>query len=190
MRAVQYPTSYPETGRWGDGPAWAAAENVFRADSRALLGQLSLCTRPHRQALVAAHTVSIAEAFTGSTRSGMNWLLDHVPASAPCRIPRPVLTEAVRISDPRDQWAALRTTPGGEAVFDAWEPRQAALAAYRRHFPGPHTQGVAVDDVLGSLMHVSFVRACGVDFDDEAASLYLARAAAKAWTARTSWSRS
>jgi lantibiotic biosynthesis protein len=190
LREVEYPTSYPETGRWGDGLAWEAVEEVFRTDSAALLAQLGLRERPHRQALVAAHTVAIAEAFTGSTAAGMRWLIDHIPATAPTRIPRPVFTEAVRLSDPRDEWAALRAAPGGAAITRAWEPRQRALAAYRAHFPGPHTEGISVDDVLGSLMHVNFVRACGIDFDDEAAGLYLARAAAKAWTARTGGSRS
>jgi thiopeptide-type bacteriocin biosynthesis protein len=158
---------------------------VFRADSRALLIHLGLSLRPHRQALVAAHTVAIAIAFTGSTAAGMRWLIDHVPAAAPTRVPRPVFTEAVRVADPHDGWAALRAAPGGAAVVDAWAPREKALATYRAHLPGPHTQGIAVDDVLGSLMHANFVRACGIDFDDEAAGLYLARAAALAWTART-----
>ncbi|MFD0594004.1 hypothetical protein ACFQZ4_17250 [Catellatospora coxensis] len=39
--------------------------------------------------------------------------------------------------------------------------------------------------MLGSLAHAHFIRAVGVDFDDEAICLYLARSAALAWTART-----
>ena len=31
LRELVYPTSYPEPGRWGDGPALAAAETVFAA---------------------------------------------------------------------------------------------------------------------------------------------------------------
>ncbi|MFC0860932.1 lantibiotic dehydratase [Sphaerimonospora cavernae] len=189
LRELIYPSSYPEIGRWGAGEAMAAAERVFATDSRAVLTQLRLPARPHRQALVAAHTVAIAEAFTGSTAAGMHWLIDHIPAKAPARVPRPVFTEAVDIADPRDDWAALRAAPGGTQIAEAWEPRARALAAYRTHLPGPDTQGVAVDDVLGSLMHVNFVRACGIDFDDEAIGLYLARSAALAWKARTSGGR-
>ncbi|CAM5741027.1 Lantibiotic dehydratase OS=Streptomyces microflavus OX=1919 GN=Smic_64470 PE=4 SV=1 [Streptomyces microflavus] len=60
-----------------------------------------------------------------------------------------------------------------------------ALAAYRLHLPGPDTQGIAVDDVLTSLLHVHFVRHVAVNFPEEEVCLYLARAAALAWTART-----
>lgn len=189
LREVTYPTSYPETGRWGSGAAWSAAEDVFGADSRALLAQLSLPARPGRQALAATHAVAIAVAFTGSIAAGMRWLTDHVPATAPMPVPRTAFDEARRIADPRDDWAALRAVPGGAAIAGAWTPRDEALAAYRTHLPGPDTQGIAADDVLGSLIHVSFVRACGIDFDDEAAVMHLARAAALTWTARTAGGR-
>ena len=185
LREVRYTTSYPETGRWGSGPAWAAAEDVFRADSRALLTQLGLTARPHHHALAAAHAIAITTAFTGDATTGTRWLLDHVPAPAPARVPRVIFTQAVRLADPTADWAALRGAPGGAAIADAWAPREAALAAYRAHLPGPHTRGVAADDALGSLLHVNFVRASGIDFDDEATALYLARAAALAWTARS-----
>ncbi|WP_327586955.1 lantibiotic dehydratase [Nonomuraea sp. NBC_00507] len=183
LRELVLPTSYPETGRWGGGPAMAAAEAVFAADSAAVLDQLRLPERPHRQALVAAHTVAIATAFTGSTSAGMWWLIDHIPAAAPRQVPRPIFTEAVRIADPRDDWAALRAREGGEAIVAAWQLREQAMADYRAHFPGPDTEGIAFDDVLSSLLHVHFVRACGIDFDDEAIALYLARCAALSWRA-------
>src|SRR5690606_33064662 len=37
---LRFPTSYREMGRWGSGSAWDCAEDVFRADSRAVLTQL------------------------------------------------------------------------------------------------------------------------------------------------------
>ena len=100
-------------------------------------------------------------------------------------MPRAQFAEAVRLADPRGDWAALRAVPGGGAIVEAWAERDAALAAYRAHLPGPDTHGIAVDDVLGSLLHVHFVRAVAVDFPEEAVCLYLARAAALAWKART-----
>ncbi|MDH6709205.1 thiopeptide-type bacteriocin biosynthesis protein [Kitasatospora sp. MAA19] len=184
LSEVVYPTSYTETGRWGEGPAWAAAEEVFRADSAAVLAQLSQPALPGRQALLAAHALATAAGFTGSTTAGLRWLVDNVPAQAPATVPRPVFREAVRLADPARNWAALRAEPGGSAIADAWARRHQALDAYRRHFPGPHTQGVQADDVLGSLLHCSFVRAHRIDFDDEAQVLYLARAAALAHLSR------
>lgn len=185
LREVTYPTSYPETGRWGSGSAWSAAQQVFSADSRALLTQLSLPAKPGPLALAAAHAAAITVAFTGSVPAGMRWLTGHVPARSPRPVPRAVSDEARRIASPQGNWAALRAAPGGAAIADAWAPRDRALAAYRAHFPGPGTHGIAADDVLGSLIHVSFVRACGIDFDDEALSMHLARAAALTWAART-----
>ncbi|MFJ7911968.1 lantibiotic dehydratase [Kitasatospora sp. NPDC096204] len=184
LSEVAYPTSYTETGRWGEGPAWDAAEEVFRADSAAVLAQLSQPALPDRQALLAAHAVAITAGFTGSTTAGLRWLLDNVPSQAPTAVPRPVFHEAVRLADPAHGWAALRAEPGGAATVDAWSARHRALDSYRRFFPSPYTEGVHADDVLGSLLHCGFVRAHRIDFDDEAQVLYLARAAALARLSR------
>ncbi|MFE3328996.1 lantibiotic dehydratase [Streptomyces sp. NPDC059176] len=181
---LRYVTSYPEMGRWGKGAAWAAAEEVFRADSRAVLAQLTQTPRPSRRALVAAHTVAIAIAYLGDTAKAMAWLIDHIPSVAPASVARPEFTEAVRLADPSHYFAALRSAPGGAAIVEAWRDRTKALTAYRRHLPGPDTQGIDADDVLTSLLHVHFVRAVAVDFPEEAVCLYLTRAAALAWTAR------
>ncbi|WP_018543779.1 lantibiotic dehydratase [Streptomyces sp. LaPpAH-108] len=182
---LRYPTSYRETGRWGSGRAWEAAEEVFRADSRAVLAQLAQPQRPGPRTLAAAHTVAIASAFLGSTEAGMRWLIDHIPKTAPRPVPRPQFTDAVRLADPSDDWAGLRRVPGGDAIVSGWSDRDTALVDYRPHLPGPDTEGIAVDDVLTSLLHVHFVRHVAVNFPEEEACLYLARAAALAWTART-----
>ncbi|WP_308437627.1 lantibiotic dehydratase [Kitasatospora xanthocidica] len=184
LSEVVYPTSYTETGRWGEGPAWAAAEQVFRADSAAVLAHLSQPARPERLALLTAHAVAIAAGFTGSPSAGLHWLIRNVPATPPAAIPRPVFREAVRLADPAGGFAALRTEPGGDTIVDTWAGRHRTLDAYRRFFPGPHTQGVSPDDVLGSLLHCSYARAHRIDFDDEAQVLHLARAAACARLSR------
>ncbi|MGW6604886.1 lantibiotic dehydratase [Streptomyces sp. NPDC055036] len=181
---LRFPTSYREMGRWGSGGAWEAAEDVFRADSRAVLTQLREPRRPHQRALVAAHTVAITNAFLGSVEAGTRWLIDHVPAAAPKPVPRRQFNEAVRLADPTNGWAALRTEPGGTAIVTGWADRDAAVAAYRPHLPGPDTDGIALDDVLTSLLHTHFVRHVAVNFPEEEVCLYLARAAALAWTGR------
>ncbi|GHE73887.1 hypothetical protein GCM10018771_64820 [Streptomyces cellulosae] len=186
---LRYPTSFREMGRWGSGAAWEAAEKVFKADSRAVLAQLSQTKQPRRRSLVAAHIIAIASAFLGDTRAAMQWLIEHIPAGAPTPVPRPEFTEAVRLADPSHGWAALHATPGGTSAIAAWAERNAALAAYRTLLPGPETQGVNVDDVLTSLLHVHFVRHVAVNFPEEEICLYLTRAAALAWTAQHSGGR-
>ncbi|MGZ2358544.1 lantibiotic dehydratase [Streptomyces sp. 372A] len=181
---LRYPTSYREMGRWGSGSAWDAAEEVFRADSRAVVAQLSQLRRPQQRTLVAAHTFAITSAFLGGPRAGARWLIDHIPHRAPEPVPRPQFAEAVRLADPHDDWAALRAVPGGEAIVSGWADRDAALAAYRTHLPGPDTEGIALDDVLTSLQHTHFVRHVAVNFPEEKICLRLARAAALAFNSR------
>ncbi|WP_328383668.1 lantibiotic dehydratase [Micromonospora zamorensis] len=185
LREVQYATSYPETGRWGSGSAMQAAEAVFIADSHAVLTQLRQPVRPSRQALIAAQIAATAVAYADSVEAGMRWLIDHVPAAAPHSVPRPLFGEAVRLAHPGGDWAALRAVAGGAAIVDAWKNRDVALAAYRSHLLGPEPDGIDPDDVLGSLMHAHYVRAVGIDFDDEDQCRYLARAAALAYFARS-----
>ncbi|MFB7270636.1 lantibiotic dehydratase [Streptomyces sp. NPDC056244] len=185
---LRFPTSYREMGRWGSGAAWDAAEEVFRADSRAVLTQLREPRRPNRRALVAAHTVAITTAFLGSVEAGTRWLINHIPATAPAPVARWRFTEAVRLADPTGGWAALRAEPGGAAIVTGWADRDVALAAYRQHLPGPDTTGIAINDVLTSLLHTHFVRHVAVNFPEEEVCLYLARAAAlaRAHRAKTS----
>lgn len=187
LREVRYPTSYSETGRWGAGSALHAAEAVFTADSRAVLTQLQQTRRPHRQALIAAHTAAIAVAYLGDATAGMRWLVEHLAASATTApVARPIFDEAVRIANPDGGWAALRAAPGGAAIVDAWQPRDRALRAWRTQLdlPGSDAAGIDGDDALRHILHGHYIRAYGVDFDDEPVCMRLARAAALTWTTR------
>jgi thiopeptide-type bacteriocin biosynthesis protein len=158
---------------------------VFTADSRAVLTQLAQPARPHHHVLAAANFAAIAIAFTGQLDAGMRWLVDHVPAKPPATIPRRVFAEAQRLADPREDFHALRSVPGGAAIVTTWAERAQVLAAYRSHFAGSDTDGVHPDAALGSLLHTHFLRACGIEADDKAVCLYLARVAALTFTART-----
>ena len=185
LREVAFATSYPETGRWGSGAALVAAEAVFTADSRAVLIQLTQPARPHHDVLAAANFAAITVAFAGQVDAGMRWLIDHVPAKPPTTVPRPVFAEAQRLADPRQDFRALRSAPGGAAIVAAWAARAQALVAYRSHFAASDTDGVDPDAALGSLLHTHFLRACSIEAEDKAVCLYLARVAALTFTART-----
>lgn len=187
VRDVQFATSYPEVGRWGSGPLWAAAEQVFSADSHALVVQFAQPAGPHPQALTAANFVAIAVAFTGSPETGTNWLTAHGKIGAATPLPRPVLAEAVRLADPTGNWAALRAVPGGQAITQAWEVRHRALVDYRALLTA--AEGLDPDAVLDALLHAHHIRAAGIDRDDERTCLRLAHAAARAWAARNTTGR-
>jgi thiopeptide-type bacteriocin biosynthesis protein len=113
----------------------------------------------------------------------MRWLIDHVPAKPPAVVPRPVFTEAQRLADPREDFRALRKAPGGAAIVATWAERAQALTAYRAHLYGADAEGVDPDAALGSLLHTHFLRACGIEPEDKAVCLYLARTAALTFAA-------
>jgi class I lanthipeptide synthase len=184
LREVAFATSYPEVGRWGSGSALAAAEGVFAADSNAVLVQLAQSARPHRHALAAANFAAIAVAVTGGVETGMEWLIDHLPARPPAVVPRPVFAEARRLADPSHDFSSLRDAPGGAAIVATWSDRNRALAAYQTYLFGPDAEGVDSDVAIGSLLHTHFLRACGIEPEDKAVCLYLARTAALTFAAR------
>ncbi|WP_239405485.1 lantibiotic dehydratase [Frankia sp. Cj3] len=178
-------TYHPETGRYGTGPALAAAEAVFAADSAAALTQLT--ARPssgvHALAVTAASLVDMAAALTGGVPSGMRWLIDHPGLGHPAVSgDRMLRAQAVALADPSGDHAALHAIPGGPRIAAAWHARRTALAAYADRLQDP---GGVVEprSVLGSLLHLHHVRAHGIDRASERLCHRLARAAALAWTA-------
>ncbi|MFJ8477021.1 lantibiotic dehydratase [Kitasatospora sp. NPDC094011] len=179
---LQLDTYQPEAGRYGHGRALAAAEAVFAADSRAAVAQLHLTAASGLDPL-AVTGASMAALVTGfhGTAAGMRWLTSTPAPSAPTPVPREVYRQAVRLADPDHDRAALRATPAGAAVADAWEQRALALAAYRDQLT--HTDP-GDDQVLLSLLHLHHVRAIGIDRDQERLCHRLARAAALTYTAK------
>lgn len=140
----------PET-RHGTGPALAAAEAVFAADSRAAVRALA-CRPGDRQAAVAAGMIAIAGAFTGD---GMSWLAGHVPRRSGPRL------------DARQ--LALARAPYGDDRLTT------ALAAYRAL---ADRDGLDADQVLADLLHLHHARMIGTGTASERHCLRLARAIA------------
>jgi hypothetical protein len=148
---------------------------------------------------MAAQFLAIAAEFTGAADLGARWLLNQEAPASAAPVPRPVFRQAVRLADPTDEFAALRATPGGTNIADAWKDRSVKLAHYRSLLPAAdpnspagaaprigtrHVAGLAPNAVLDGLLHCHFLRAVGIDPADKAIGLYLARAAAHAFTAR------
>lgn len=187
---VQLDTYYPESGRFGDGAAMAAAESVFAADSAAAIAQLTHSGRsggPHQHAIIAASLVDLATSFVGGTGDGMYWLLDHVSKTPIQALAREVRDQAIRLANPHARWATLRAIPGGEHIANTWARRRTALAAYRATLTA--SGEIAPDSVLLDLLHLHHVRMAGISSDTERVCARLARAAALSWTSRTQGDR-
>jgi thiopeptide-type bacteriocin biosynthesis protein len=185
IRHVQWDNYFPETGRFGDHTAMAAAESVFAADSGAAIVQLAgtvLRGGPHLHALIAASMVDLAISFAGSIDDGMHWLVEHARTPAMPAPARHVHDQAIRLADPHDDWGAVRELPGGQHIANAWQRRRAALATYRSSLTDT---GDSVPAILPDLLHLHHVRMAGVSLDTERLCTRLARAAALSWTART-----
>lgn len=178
---VQLDTYYPETGRYGRGPAMTFAEEAFAADSAVALAQLRMAAEAGMplDAITVAGLVDLAASFTGTCELGMRWLIAELPTES-ARASRALRDAATGLADPRGDWAALRTAGGG-AVLAAWHERRTALAAYRDQ--------LALErdplSVLPSLLHLHHVRMLGIDPERERLGRHLARASALRWAATT-----
>ncbi|HVQ99755.1 MAG TPA: lantibiotic dehydratase [Mycobacterium sp.] len=176
-------TYHPETGRYGSGPAMAAAEALFAADSAAVLTQLTALASSRElypQALTAASLVDLVCATTGSRHAGMRWLIDRpVLAGLAAIRNREVLRQALRLAD----GPALHSIPSGPVIAAAWHARSEAATRYASCLT-PGATHVTPASVLVSLLHMHHVRTHGIDPDTEAVSHRLARAVALSWNAR------
>ena len=197
IASVQWDTYYPETGRYGTGPAMTAAEQVFAADSAAALAQLGVTTRggARPQAVTAAGLVDLTTGLLGDTTAAMRWLVDRATPDSTDNTAttdstdttaghpdRGLHREAMKLADPAHAGVAIRELPGGARVLDAWAVRREALAAYRDALAADGA--LRPETVLPSLLHMHHIRACGIDRQSESVSHRLARQAAVAFLAR------
>ncbi|XUL89041.1 lantibiotic dehydratase [Streptomyces galilaeus] len=183
IRRIQWDTDEPETGRYGIGDTLAIAEHAFATDSAAVIAQLMLGLAPHLQsAVTAASFVDIAAALTNSPAAGNRWVTEHLLKREGEMPSRDLQAQAIQLTAPDNDFAALRALPGGEHVVAAWAHRRSALKTYRTALAD---HGAEPTDVLPSLLHMHHNRAVGIDPDSEATCRRLARTAALSWNART-----
>lgn len=172
-----FDTYVPEIGRYGDGGALDAAENVFAADSATAAAFLRhLPAAEPDLALVVANMVGIVRGFFGDTDEAMDWLITQpAPAAA---VDRAVAERAIRLAtDP----TGLLTLPGWHTdIGQAWDDRAEALVGYHKALP----LEINTDVVLESLLHMHHNRLLGIDRDRERACRRLARQAALTWRHR------
>lgn len=173
---LAFDTYYPEIGRYGSGPAMAAAEAVFAADSAATVVQLGDRTARTFDpvALTALGYLDMVEGFFGSMDDATAWLVQR-PITQ-CIVGRSTANTAVAVARagvPREQslWPSV--------LADAWRERADALATYRATL----SSGADIDSVLEAVLHMHHNRTHGIDRAQEQAGRKLARVAATAWRA-------
>ncbi len=169
--------SHPQhPARYGEGPALAAAEHVFAADTAAAIAQIATAQASGipTQALAAASMAHLAVSFAPDPETGYRALVgclrqEHGPLDPALR------DHALGLADPDRGYRAVRALPGGEAVAAAWSARDTALTAYHQALAQQQREP---GTVLRTLLHEHHVRAVGVDPTFEKETGRLARAAA------------
>ncbi|MEU7739575.1 lantibiotic dehydratase [Nonomuraea sp. NPDC049158] len=160
LRDLCLDTYRPEIGRFGTGPAMAAAEAVFAADSAIVVAQLRTTANP--QAATAASLIDLATGFLGT--GGMPWLVEHIAHGGPKALDRTVTEQAQRPAN---------------LPPDLIERRRTALATYRALLePGD------LDIILSDLLHLHHARMIGIDAESERICLRLARTLSQGLIAR------
>ena len=180
---VSWDTYYPETARFGGATVMSTAEELFAADSRAVLAQLAACAGKNGldgRALTSASLVDIAIGLIADEHEAMRWLIGHTrPGSSPP--PRALYDQAVALANPPGCHTA--DAPAVDAdVAASWLARRAALAAYRSALERAGT--IPPPELLPDLLHLHQARMSGPDLAAERVSLHLARAAALSRLAR------
>ncbi|WP_129838032.1 lantibiotic dehydratase [Streptomyces sp. RFCAC02] len=184
---IVFDSYLPETGRYGTGAALAAAEELFAADSAAVLAQLAFLTANrdvHPQALTAASMVDLTGAVTGNRSAGLHWLLDHPQYAATTTAQdRELRRQTLRLAEEK----TLPVLPGGADLAAAWAARRAAASRYTNRLEFT-AHRLTPGSVLGSLLHMHHNRAAGIDAEAEAVTYKLARAVALSQTRRSTGS--
>jgi lantibiotic biosynthesis protein len=160
-------TYRPETGRFGSGPALAAAETLFAADSAAAAAQLTSAGPAAPCALTAASLADLAAALLGGPQAGMQWLRDHpLPANRE-PLARDARLQALALTGPGDAVPA--------AVRQAWRARASAARAYAGLLP---ENGRDPAGIVETLLHLHHNRVHGPGRATESLTYRLARACA------------
>ncbi|MCG8971766.1 lantibiotic dehydratase [Streptomyces sp. CL12-4] len=160
----------PETGRYGTGPAMAAAEAVFIADS--LVARYALTDVPALATEVrcALSMIDLTEGFLG-THQAWTWMST---TPAPRSEGRPDITRPTV-----HQVRAHPLLTASPRLATALAQRRAALGAYRARVNDQRTE-----QVLESLLHMLHNRMLGPDRASEAAARHAARQACRSLIAQ------
>ncbi|MFG1679244.1 lantibiotic dehydratase [Nonomuraea sp. NPDC049269] len=170
-------TYEPEVARYGGEKAMELAEQVFHADSEAVLAQLRLrldgMDGLPSEVLAAANYVDILRGL--GDESWQQWLLANYPKGAHHHAFRRHREPAMRLIDPAGDWHALRAYEKNLPAL--WAPRSRAVSEYGEVLrPGEPSWTTAVN----SLLHMHHNRLVGVDRETESASYAIARGVVRA----------
>jgi len=176
---------HDQPGRYGYDAAFAAAEEVFAADTACVIAQITTAdtTGIPAQALAAVSMAQIAADFAADTPTGYAALLHHLPQQTG-PLDRTLHEHTLKLADSALTQAGTRQPPLRllEApIVDAWQTRGSALRRYFNLLTGQREPAT----VLPTLLRDHHVRALGIDPGFEQTTNRLVRAAVLLFLARS-----
>ncbi|MBV9026713.1 MAG: lantibiotic dehydratase [Streptomycetaceae bacterium] len=180
-------TYHPELERYGGPAAITAAEEVFHADSMAVLAQLATTGDDPRvppELVAAVNFAGIVRAFHPAHGAAADWLLAQYPKDEKHhRMFRTHRSECLRLIGPG---TAAGPPPGLDLSADAaasWRARSVAVARYRQVLRelehGDKAWGTPTH-ALASVLHMHHNRLIGADRTSEAQAQAMTRGAVQA----------
>jgi thiopeptide-type bacteriocin biosynthesis protein len=167
-RRLVLDTYEPEVARYGGDAAIRHAEEVFAADSDAVLAQLAAGADLPPELLAAAGYVHIAQSFLGPewTRWVGQWFTD----TEHHRVFQEHRRQATLVVGCDGDWSALWALAGGSRADETWRRRAAAVATYAATVGELAAAGrltTTPDAILTGLFHMHHNRLIGADRTSE-----------------------
>jgi thiopeptide-type bacteriocin biosynthesis protein len=182
--ALVLDTYHPELERYGGPAAITMAEQVFHADSLAVLAQLAgdaLRRNQPPELLAAVNFVDIVRAFHPRYGAGDDWLLAHFPkVEEHHRAFRTHRSTCLTLIGSGAEPVPAPELALGDDATTSWQNRSAVVARYGEHLrrldDGDEAWGTP-SRALVSLLHMHHNRLVGIDPESEQHAEAMARGA-------------
>jgi thiopeptide-type bacteriocin biosynthesis protein len=183
IRRLALDTYEPEINRYGGPGLSTAAEELFCADSAAVIGQLQQHTGELRrlpvQLLAAMNFVDLLRSL--GDWDWTDWVAREIPRGPLDGVDRKLRS----FVDPEGSWDRLTDMPGGRELMSCWARRAEAAAGFgRRLFAARDTIGEA-GPILRSVLHMHANRLMGVHKTNEFQALAIVRDQVHSFRTRT-----
>lgn len=186
---LEIATYRPEVARYGGPAAIEAAEGAFFADSRAVVGLLSLRCRGKltmpMELLGAANCLDLAERLHGP--GWQDWLLASYPRTERHTAFQRCRSMALELLEAMEHKAGLSASVGIEPLVELWERRGPQISDYGRNIRGLVEKGTLADSAgpFRSVLAMHLNRLAGTDPQVEQDSYAIARGVLQARANRT-----
>ncbi len=183
IRRFALDTYEPEVHRYGGPDVIAAAEELFRADSEAVIGQLQRRTgelgRLPIELVAAMNFVDLLQSM--GDWDWMGWAAEAIPKGPDTGVER----DLRQLVDPAGRWDRLADLPGGRDLRACWADRATAAAGFGRLVFARHESADKINSIVRSVLHMHANRLMGIHKEHEHRALTLVREQVRSFRIRS-----